>query len=358
MGNEGAERTEAATPRRRNKEREKGNVSRSKDLESAIAVSLGIALIALFARFAFNKLKEILVYTFTNLSPDNLKLDDLTALFSPYFYTYAIIIFPFLIALFVVIIIFVRMEVGPVFSFQKIKPSFNKLSPSRIVDNAKKMLNPLAPRNLVELVKSLLKMGVVGFVGFSVANNRRGELVDIIGLDVSVGFGVICSILIEMLIKMCIAMLIMGFLDRKYQNYEFEKSIKMTKQEVKDEHKDSEGDPQIKSKIRSIQMQMARQRMMSAVPESNVVVTNPTHYAVALKYDKETNPVPVVTAKGIDFVALKIKEVAINNNVPIVENRPLARKLYDSVPIDGIIPVDMWAAVAEILGYVMRQRGK
>lgn len=358
MGNEGAERTEEATPRRRGKEREKGNVSRSKDLESAIAVSLGIVLIALFSGFAFNKLKEILVYTFTNLNPDNLKLDDLISLFGPYFYTYAIIVFPFLIALFVVIVIAVRMEVGPVFSFQKIKPSFNKLSPSTIVNNAKRMLNPLAPRTIVELVKSLLKVGVVGFVGFSVANNRRGELADILGLDVHVGFGIICSILIEMLIKMCIAMLIMGFLDRKYQNYEYEKSIKMTKQEVKDEHKDSEGDPQIKSKIRSIQMQMARQRMMSAVPESNVVVTNPTHYAVALKFDKETNPIPVVTAKGIDFVALKIKEVAINNNVPIVENRPLARKLYDSVPIDGIIPVDMWAAVAEILAYVMRQKGK
>ena len=358
MGNEGAERTEEATPRRRNKEREKGNVSRSKDLESAIAVTLGIALIAIFSGFAFNKIKEILIYTLSNLNPDNLKLDDLIALFYPYFYTYAIVIFPFLIALFIVIVIFIRMEVGQVFSFQKIKPSFNKLSPSRIIDNAKKMLNPLAPRSLVELAKSLLKMGVVGFVGFSVANNRKGELVDILGLDVHIGFGVICSILIEMLIKMCIAMLIMGFLDRKYQNYEFEKSIKMTKQEVKDEHKDSEGDPQIKSKIRSIQMQMARQRMMSAVPESNVVVTNPTHYAVALKYDKDTNPVPTVVAKGVDFVALKIKEVAVNNNVPIVENRPLARKLYDSVPIDGIIPSDMWVAVAEILGYVMRQRGK
>ena len=132
----------------------------------------------------------------------------------------------------------------------------------------------------------------------------------------------------------------------------------MTKQEVKDEMKDTEGDPQIKAKIRSMQMRMARNRMMSKVAKADVVVTNPTHYAIAIKYDKTAAPAPVVVAKGVDFVAFKIREVAQNNNVPIVENRPLAQALYKLVPIDGIIPSDMFVAVAEVLAYVYNKDKK
>jgi len=358
MSNEAAERTEEATPKRKQKERSKGNISRSKDLESALALCVGIALIAVFFGYVLDKLKFILTYTFTHLNPNSIETNDVVALLYPYAHILALIIVPFFVTLCIVIIISIRMEIGHVFSLEKIKFSLDKLSPKRVLSNAQRLLNPFNPRSLVELVKSLLKVGVVGFVGYSVANRRKGELFDILGMDLDSSIAVIGAILIEMLIKMCLAMLVMGFLDKKYQDYEYNKSIKMTKQEIKDEHKNAEGDPKIKSKIRSIQMQMARQRMMSAIPSADVVVTNPTHYAVAIKYDKETIPVPMVVAKGVDFVAFKIKEVAINNGVPIVENRPLARALYNSVPINGIIPSDLYVAVAEILGYVMRQRGQ
>ena len=157
---------------------------------------------------------------------------------------------------------------------------------------------------------------------------------------------------------MCLAMLILGYIDKRYQNYEYEKSIKMTKQEIKDEQKDTEGDPKIKARIKSIQMQMARQRMMSSVPTADVVVTNPTHYAVAIKYDKTQAPAPLVVAKGVDYLAFQIREIAKNNNVPIVENRPVARTLYNSVPVGGIIPSDMYVAVAEILAYVFRMKNE
>ena len=151
-------------------------------------------------------------------------------------------------------------------------------------------------------------------------------------------------------------MLILGYLDRKYQVYEYEKSIKMTKQEVKDEYKDTEGDPKIKARIKSIQMQMARQRMMSAVPQADVVVTNPTHYAVAIQYDKSKAPAPMVIAKGVDYLAFQIRDIAKNHNVPIVENRPVARALYNTVPVDGVIPSDLYVAVAEILAYVYNNK--
>ena len=130
----------------------------------------------------------------------------------------------------------------------------------------------------------------------------------------------------------------------------------MTKQEIKDEHMDIEGDPKVKARIKSIQMQMARQRMMSAVPTADVVVTNPTHYAVAIKYDRTKAPAPIVVAKGVDYLAFQIRDVAKSNDVPIVENRPVARALYNSVPVDGIIPSDLYVAVSEILAYVYNSK--
>ena len=130
----------------------------------------------------------------------------------------------------------------------------------------------------------------------------------------------------------------------------------MTKQEVKDEYKDTEGDPKIKAKIKGIQTQMARQRMMSSVPKADVVVTNPTHYAVAIQYDKSRAPAPIVVAKGVDYLAFEIRNIAKNNNVPIVENRPVARALYNNVPVDGMIPADLYVAVAEILAYVYNSK--
>ena len=178
----------------------------------------------------------------------------------------------------------------------------------------------------------------------------------LVGLETPIAVKIILSILFNMIINMCLAMLVLGYIDKKYQHYEYEKSIKMTKQEVKDEQKDTEGDPKIKSRIRSIQMQMARQRMMSSVPTADVVVTNPTHYSVAIKYDKTQAPAPMVVAKGVDYLAFQIREIAKANNVPIVENRPVARALYNTVPVDGIIPSDLYVAVAEILAFVYRAK--
>ena len=155
---------------------------------------------------------------------------------------------------------------------------------------------------------------------------------------------------------MCLAMLIIGLLDLKFQTYQFEKSIKMTKQEIKDEFKETEGDPKIKSKIRAMGQQLLQQQMMSAIPTADVVVTNPTHYAVAIKYDRTQKPAPYVVAKGVDFIAFKIREIAQNNNIPIVENRLVARTLYQLVEINDIIPSDMFQAVAEILAYVYNNR--
>lgn len=356
MGNESAERTEEATTRRRAKERERGNVAKSKDMESAWVMIAGIALLGVFARHMYSSILSMMQHTFSNLNPYSLDTSSIVGLLYPYFRYLGIIALPFLICILIVSIIVIRMDVGHVFSLQKIKFDPANLSPTRLWGNVKRLINPFQPRTMVEFAKSLLKIIIVGACGYSAINNRKSDLLGLVGLDIPIALNIISSVLIQMIINMCLAMLILGFIDKKYQTYEYEKSIKMTKQEVKDEHKDIEGDPKVKAKIKSIQMQMARQRMMSSVPSADVVVTNPTHYAVAIKYDKTKAPAPIVVAKGIDYLAFQIRDIARNNNVPIVENRPIARALYNTVPVDGMIPSDLYVAVAEILAYVYNSK--
>ena len=354
MGNETAERTEQATPRRRQKERDKGNVAKSRDMDAALVMVSGVALLAVFSKHMGQTILDMMRETFSYLKYSDIDASNILGIMLPYFQKLAIILLPFFVLLVICAIIIIRMDVGHVFAVEKIKIKFDSLSPKRMLQNAKKMFSPFEPRTLVELAKSIIKIAVVAACGYSAINARRADLMGLIGLDPVTALHVILSILINMIINMCLAMLVLGYIDKKYQNYEYEKSIKMTKQEIKDEQKDVEGDPKIKAKIKSIQMQMARQRMMNNVPQADVVVTNPTHYAVAIKYDKTKAPAPIVTAKGVDYLAFQIREIAKNNNVPIVENRPVARALYNSVPLEGMIPTDLYVAVSEILAYVYR----
>ena len=357
MGNESAaERTEEATSRRRQKERERGNVSKSKDFESALVMIGGVALLAVFSKYMFSNIFSMMQETFSNLNPDSVDTTSIVGILYPYFKYLGITVLPFFVFLVIIAIVVVRMDVGQVFALEKAKFNLKNLEPRRLLENAKRIFNPFQPRSMVEFAKSILKIVIVGACGYAAINSRKGDLLGLVGLEIPVALNIIGSILLNMIINMCLAMLILGYLDKKYQNYEYEKSIKMTKQEVKDEYKDTEGDPKIKARIRAIQNQMARQRMMSAVPQADVVVTNPTHYAVALQYDKTKAPVPIVVAKGVDYLAFQIRDIAKSNNVPIVENRPVARALYNSVPVDGMIPSDLYVAVAEILAYVYNSK--
>lgn len=356
MGNDASEKTEEATARRRQKERDRGNVAKSKDFESALVMAGAIALLAVLAKYMYNMMLSMMHDTFSNL--EYFDASNAIGMMYPYFKYYGMIVLPFFVLLAILAIVVVRMDVGQVFSFEKIKLSFKNISPQRVMENAKRLINPFQPRSMVELAKSILKIVIVAACGFSAVNSRKGDLLGLIGLEPTAALTIIGSILFNMIVNMCLAMLVLGFLDKKYQTYEYNKSIKMTKQEVKDEYKDTEGDPKIKAKIKAIQNQMARQRMMSAVPQSDVVVTNPTHYAVAIKYDKTAAPAPIVVAKGVDYLAFQIRDIAKNNNVPIVENRPVARALYNKVPVDGMIPSDLYVAVAEILAFVYNSQHK
>lgn len=350
-----AERTEDATPKRREDERKKGNIARSQDMSSALVITAGVSLLIAMMAQILEKMKQAVFIGITEIHPDKINTESFSVILAPYAKLAGEILFPFLIALALLTAVIIRMQVGPMFAIDKLKPKLDKFSGGQIMQALKKMFNPFEPKNLVEMTKSFLKMGLVGYVGYSVIQSRKDELFGLIGADVNTSLAVLGSILLQMVVDMCLAMLIMGFLDKKYQTYEYEKSIKMTKQEVKDEYKNIEGDPTIKAKIRAAQMQMMRQKMMSAVPQADVVVANPTHYSVAIKYDKSKAPAPMVVAKGVDFMAFKIREIAKANDVPIIVNKPLARALYKLVKVDTVIPADLYVAVAEILAFVYKK---
>ena len=356
MANE--ERTESSTPKRRERERERGNIAKSQDFTASIMLTLGVGVLYALSNSIVEKLQSMMYQTFSGLNPNDINENNLIGLFLPFAQTTGQILIPFLILLCLGAILTLRLQTGSLFAKEALKPKVDKLLPGNMIKALMKKLNFFEPKSLMELVKSLAKLTVILLVGFNVINKKKEALFSTIGMDLGTSSIIVSSVVFELVINICIILLVIGIIDKKFQDYQYEKSIKMTKQEVKDEWKNIEGDPKIKGKVRAFQMQIMQQKMMSSIKEADVVVVNPTHYAVAIKYDPQTTPVPEVVAKGVDFLAFRIREVAKNNDIPIVENKPLAQSLYKLVPIGGIIPAELYVAVAEVLRFVFEQRQK
>lgn len=241
---------------------------------------------------------------------------------------------------------------GLMISSEPIKPTLSKISP---IKGLKRMFSM---RSLIEFLKGVLKIIIIGWVSWLSIGNEIMGFKELPEKSVEYMLVFLLSLATHLMIGICIAMFFIALFDYMYQLYEYRKSLRMSRQDLKDEYKQQEGDPIIKQRLRQLRMERARQRMMAAVPDSDVVITNPTHYSVALKYDGGNMRAPVVTAKGLDNIALKIREVAKENDIPLVENPPLARALYGSVEIDQEIPLEHYKAVAEVIGYVYRVKGK
>lgn len=349
------ERTEAATPKRAGEARNKGQIPKSADFNSAVMLTIGCILLGTFSGNISNRLCALTVYTFNHLNPSEINEYNILGLLIPYFTEMSYMILPIMLILMAAGIVLQYLQVGVLFTLETIKPNLSVLSPMTVLNNFKKFGNI---NSLIELIKSLIKTAVVGGVAYAVINSRKGDILILLGADVSKSLATVSDVSYQMFMQICVILIIIGILDLKYQHYNHEKSLKMTKEEVKDEAKSAEGDPAIKAKIKSIQMKFAMQRMMSNVPQASVVIKNPTHYAVAIQYDPKESPVPKVIAKGVDFVAFRILDIAEKNKVTVVENKPLARTLYKLVPIDGIIPAELYIAVAEVLAYVYKINNK
>jgi flagellar biosynthetic protein FlhB len=345
------EKSEKPTPRKREEVREKGQVAKSRELTSVAVLLTGLFTLGIFGAYVYSGIQAIMKEMLSNPLLKEPTISDFVVFFKNTIFSFIIIIVPLLAAVFIAAILSNVMQIGIVFSGELVKPKLSKMNP------VKGLARLFSMDSLMEFVKSLLKLTVTGVTAYLCISKEMAGLFLLGELEVGSIFSYILATFYTIFLKCSLAMVILAVLDYAFQRWEFEKKIRMTKQEVKEEFKKSEGDPLIKSRIRSIQMEMARRRMMQAVPQADVIITNPTHLAVALKYDSGKMTAPKLTAKGAEKIAEKIREIARDHNIPVVENKELARSLYKTVKIGQEIPAALYRATAEVLAYVYKLRG-
>jgi flagellar biosynthetic protein FlhB len=346
------EKTEKATPKKRQDSRKKGQVAKSTDVNTAIILLLVFLFLWLFGGLLGQTLIDLLKHTFQTYLLMEMTEGNIAAIFQELVMEAAMVLLPIMLIALLAGVAASYIQVGVLFAPEAIKMKLSKLDP---IKGAKRIFSI---RALVELLKSLLKISLAGVVVFIIIWIRLEDVMLLSQKSVADGFYLIAQLTAILGISVAVLLLILSIPDYLYQKYDHEKQMKMSKKDIKDEHKNMEGDPRIKSKRKQKQMEMAMQRMMQEVPNADVVITNPTHFAVALRYDEEKADAPFVVAKGVDFMAQKIKGVAAEHEVVTVENRPLARALYHQTEIGDQVPEELFKAVAEVLAYVYRLKQK
>ncbi len=340
------EKTEEPTAKRKADARKKGQVGRSQEVNAAFVLLVGFLILRLLGGNAVAEIINYSTYIFGNLNAD-INEETIMQMFIGMIILLAKTSMPLMVFIMIIGLAMNIAQVGFMFTTEQLQFNPGKLSP---ISGFKRMFSK---RSLVELVKSLVKIIIIGYFVFSYLSEEIFQIPKLIYMDLMAGLNRMSDSIFTLAFKIIGVFMRMAALDYAYQKWQNNQDLKMSKQEVKEEFKQQEGDPKIKGKIRQKQRQMAMARMMQEVPKADVIVTNPTHFAVALKYDSGMSA-PVVVAKGQDLVAQKIKELARESRIPIVENKPLARALYATVEIGGAIPHEMYKAVAEVLAYVYR----
>lgn len=346
------QKTEDATPKKLEESREKGQVPHSRELDTwlillAATILIGTAAPGLMASLAVH------LKTYIAMAPQFHQIGGgfYTVFTTAFVELVKIIALPFLI-LFVVAIMGPLSQVGVMFAPEVIKPDISKLSP------IKGFQRLFSLKSIIEFVKGLAKISIISIIIYIILKPYFPGIEHSIGLPPSVFLDELHTLVIKVLVASISVLVVVAIGDVFYQRFDFAKRQRMTKQEVKDEFKQTEGDPYIRSRLKQLRMEKARQRMMANVPKADVIITNPTHYAIALSYNPEEMDAPVLLAKGVDEVAMRIREAATEHKIMIVENPPLARSLYAEVEIDQQIPPEFFKAVAEVISYVFQKQGK
>jgi len=345
------ERTEEASSKRREDFRKKGQVAQSKEVQTAAMFTILLLFWMFYSPYFWEDLMKLITTVWSSSCEYTITPPSLMQLTYYLFKRVAFIMVPLFLVAFITGFFSTLMQIGWLFTTQPLTPDFSKLDP------IKGMGRFVSKKSFVEIIKSLLKVMLIAWVAFRTIQGEFNEalvLVDMTVRQILLFLGKTATLIMA---KVAAIMIFLAALDYGFVRWEMEEKMKMTKQEQKEEHKDTEGDPHIKSKIRAIQQQMARSRMMAAVPEADVVITNPTRIAVAVRYDNNSMEAPVVLAKGQELVAAKIRELARENDIPLVENPPVARLLHSRVEIGNTIPEELFKAVAEILAYVYSLKG-
>lgn len=349
MAEDLGERTEEATPRRRQEAREEGQVARSMDLTSALLLIGGVATIAAAgvpALVAFRNMIEAALDGDTITSP--VDADSIATTLGNLAWPAVTIAAPMLLAIWVLAYVSMFWQVGWLFAPKAAAPKLSKINP---INGFKRIFGTSA---LVKAGLDSFKVGLVLLVAIYTITQREHSIIALAQLATLEAVNEIAKLLLELAIRVLAVLLLLGVLDYVYQRIKHSRELRMTKQQVKDEMKQMDGDPDVKRRRMRMQQQLAMQRISTAVPKADVIVTNPEHFSVAISYEQDSMNAPKVVAKGADFIALRIRQIALQHGIPIVERPPLARALYRQVRVGEEIPPDFYKAVAEILAYVYR----
>ncbi len=348
----GQEKTEKATSKKRSEARNKGQVAQSKEISSAMILMVSLGFFYFAGGWLFWRMSELITGIYQNI--ETLRIDDIDGakVFSlDVIYSLMAVLLPFLIPLAIAGFVANVLQVGFGFHKEAIEPKFSKLNP---IAGMKRLVSL---RSFVELGKSILKILFIGSIAYLLVKSDMKAFPLLIHQEVGQILVFIARVSLKICFFVCLALIVLALVDFIYQRWQHEKDLKMTKQEVQDEQKQTHGDPKVKARIRGMQLEMARRRMMEAVPEADVIITNPTHLAIALKFNAEEMIAPQVLAKGAGYVAQRIKEIASEHQIPHVEDKPLAQALYKMVELGDYIPAELYRAVAEVLAYVYRLKG-
>ncbi len=343
------EKTEEATQKRIDDAREEGNVPRSVELGSMMVLLTGVLGLYFFGGSIWKDMSEASYYLFNNAVDMTIDVNNFSAYARVAVWLMVKLLAPLFTVLMIVGVLTGVAQSGPNLSWKAIQPKASKMNPLK---GLKRTF--ASTRALMEMVKSILKVAMVGFLSWWTISSMFGDYVMLLDKEVGQFFIYLMQQIFKLSLRIALLLLLLAVLDYIWQRYKHFKDLRMSRQEVKEERKQQEGDPMVKSKIRSIQMEAARKRMMADVQEADVVVTNPTQLAVAIKYDPDTMVAPLVLAKGARKVAEKIKEIARKNDIPIVENKPLAQLMFKVCKVGAEVPSHMFKAVAEVLAYVYR----
>lgn len=351
----GGERTEPATPKKLEKARNEGQTDKSTDLNTAVMLLVLFFTLRIFGGYMLDRILTMFTF-FYNLLADyateEFTIKRAMGLFSEGLIEILLTILPILAFGVVAAFLSNKFQIKWKVTFKPMKPKFSKLNP---ITGFKRFFSK---DRLMDLAQSILKLVILFYFVYDGVKDQWGIITNIYELDLWSAITLIVETILDISTMIGVAFLVLAFLDRFYHKWKFKNDMKMSKQEIKEEFKNAEGNPQVKAKIRRKMQEASRRRMMQKLPEADVVITNPTHLAVALKYDKAEAEAPVVIAKGADYVAEKIKEVARSHRIEIVEDKPLARMLYYNVEIGDQIPPELYQMVAEILAYVYGLQGK
>ena len=355
---EGGEKTEEPTSKKLSDARKEGKVAKSKEIVNGIALLGFFLALRLFIGFAGIRFKEIFNWIYS-IIPDIVRMNGsgltivtTTTLFRNLLGKILIILLPFLIMGFITGFVTNLIQVGWKPTMKPLEPKLSKFNP---INGFKRMFSK---ESLVNLIMALAKLFLIFYIAYINIKDQANNLFILYDIGLKTALSFIFQIIVDTGMKISIVYIILGFIDYAYQRWKFRDDMKMTKQEVKDEWKNTEGDPQIKGKQKQKMLESSQRRMMQNVPQADVVITNPTHLAVAIVYDNTKDEAPRVVAKGEDYLAKRIRETAKENGVPIVENKPLARALYATVEVDETIPPELYQAVAEILAVIYTERNK